>query len=61
MMSEKSQGRISKKIFRLRVALLQFGTKGAFHLSELAGRSGVFECEMDLFHEIFPQIHHNNV
>ncbi len=24
-------------------------TEGAYHLSELAGRSGVFECEMDIF------------
>ena len=34
---------------------------GAFFLSEVAGRSGGFECEMGIFHEIFPQIHQNHV
>ena len=36
-------------------------SKGAFRLSELASQSGGSECEMDVFHKIFPEIHHNNV
>ena len=35
--------------------------KGAYHWLELADRSGGFECEMALFHEIFAQIQNNSV